>query len=334
MGATTAAPTYFPPKEVKVNANLSPSECSNYGMIQKTDGCYYRLIDGSLFANSPAMLALQMIRNRISGKIIDECDTKYNMFKNYSVLWKDFDLKDDFINRSFAIPSPSLNNETDLTIIEIGTGKFNTKPPAPDLSKANSFLDAITGASFTGVAGFGIATIGFGYHITRKSRCCNDEDSVVPSITPVELVGANAAAIGTALSLITGIFSLAAKHLINSTEGIIGQLKKDILGDILESQQKVDLITSQNIFGTIAVNPEFDGPEIKLDSTSQESIDKMTSVTTEFLNNNSDGITALVQCLQNDVIRTESCKHASATFYHDFDKELDGRITEDTLQEL
>lgn len=329
MGANTAAPTYFAPKEVKVNINLSPSECNNYGMIQKPDGCYYRLIDGGLFANSPAMLALQMIRNRISGKIIDECDTKYNMFKNYSVPWKDFDLKVDFINRSFAIPSLSLNNETDLTIIEIGNGKFNTKPAAPDLSKATRFLDAIIGASFTGVAGFGIATIDFGYHIAKKSRCCNDEDSVVPSITPIEIVGASAAAIGTALSLMTGIFSLAAKHLINSTEGIIGQLKKDILGDILESQQKVDLITSQNIFGTIAVNPEFAGPEIKLDS-----IDQMTSVTTEFLNNNSAGITALVQCLQKDTIRTESCKYASAAFYHDFDKELDGRITEDTLQEV
>ena len=141
VGATTAAPTYFAPKEVKVHTNLPSSECANYGMIQKLDGCYYRLIDGGLFANSPAMLALQMIRNRISGKTIEECDAQYSMFQNPSVPWKDFDLKVDFVNHSFALPNLSLNNETYLTIIEIGTGKFNTKPLLPDLSKINNLLD-------------------------------------------------------------------------------------------------------------------------------------------------------------------------------------------------
>ena len=149
-----------------------------------------------------------------------------------------------------------------------------------------------------------------------------------------EACTAGLATMGAAFSMIIGIFSLSIKHIINANEGIIGQLKKDILGDILDSQQKVDLITSQNIFGTISINPEFDGPEIKLDSTSQESINQMTVVTTAFLNNNSAGITSLVHCLKNSEIRTEACKYASAEFYHDFDKELDGRIADETLQEL
>ena len=257
------------------------------------------------------------------------------MFKNYSIPWKDFDLKVDFVNRSFAVPSLSLNNETDLTIIELGTGKFNTKTPPIDLSKANNLLDGIMVLSFAGFVGFGVSTAGLMYHIASSRGCCTNNLVHSEKITnPVEILSAGLSIMGTVLSMLVGIFALSTKYIINSTEGIIGQLKQDILGDILESQQKVDLITSQNIFGAIAINPEFDGPEIKLDSTNQESIDRMTSITTEFLNNNSAGITALVQCLKNDTMRTESCKHASATFYHDFDKELDGRVTDGTQTEV
>ncbi len=180
-GSTSAAPVFFAPKLTSV-INLTSDQLSNcvrYGYYGKDNTCYYKAVDGGLFANAPALLTSYLLGRYLHNEVTTNCPN-YNTFGGLNlttnVTWAtQFIAGQNYPMSYMTVSSQDIN--LDITIVEVGTGVF--------LQEDSSLVDKLV--SYTkwainagwGMVAFGIYNILSAGYLFYKSdalkikACCN-----------------------------------------------------------------------------------------------------------------------------------------------------------------
>lgn len=159
-GATSAAPTFFPPKFIRVQnqTQARAANCAEFNLVSYREECEYKAVDGGLFANSPAILSLFLLNQAMLGKTAAEC-SKYDVFQPGS-LQENLTLQFASVNPQ-AAPKLFLGDDLDITVVSVGTGHFVA---------ANSEYNGLSALEHTLLAFTTLSLMGLSASITPFSR--------------------------------------------------------------------------------------------------------------------------------------------------------------------
>lgn len=277
-GATSAAPTYFPPKLIEVESDIHAfaENCKKYGLVAVDDMCYHKALDGGLFANAPTMLSAFLLNKVMMNEITDHCRKKYTIIDDNIPAVKHNLILEMGTNDPKTAPKMRLGDSADLTVVSLGTGHFTGKHSE---DKEASWIEY---APIIASVGTAVLTLPFTY----------------------------SSFIGIAISggLAAGMYPFA-KKIVEADDGYIGAIRpnSNIIERILHSNEVADQKISRDVFGSITINPTFDGQPIKLDATDKATLESIETHTRDYIENNQGAFEHLAACLLNEKVRGRDC---------------------------
>jgi len=330
-GATSAAPTYFPPKYTKAMQNLQ-ANCDESGLVNIDGECYHKSVDGGLFANSPTLLSLFLWKEIILGKTLEDCVPNYGGIFNISNSTKGFSLQFNYKNGGYA-PRLTLDDDLDVTIVNVGTGYQDIIEEPMGLP---SLLKGISGV----LVGFSTLSLAyFALHDCYSS--CNSHHKAIRSTTVLadntmksltncfsytfcgnDIFSTGLKVIGAFFKYLVPTSLIAIGSLLhyktsNAEDGLLSALDEKLIDKILKVNEKNDVLIARDVFSTINLNPIFN-EKIELDSSDEASMKLMKTVTEEYLAANSEAFANVSSCLSELSEKTDECDYVMQHFYDMF----------------
>ncbi len=149
--------------------------------IYRKDGkCFYELIDGGVFANSPTILLPVILRNTLTGKATQQCSAKFAKIISspYPVFWTDYSSDGtpyNYVMKRNEIPprDADWSSSYGTTVVQVGTGYFE------HFDDHNSDMLDVTAGVLLGMGITGIISGVVGVGLYMYQRYQNKQDNKI-----------------------------------------------------------------------------------------------------------------------------------------------------------
>jgi hypothetical protein len=331
VGATSAAPTHFSPKFIKVQneTQANAPDCKKYSLERKDGECQSRHFDGGLFANSAPSLIQLLLNQVILNQTTTAC-SRYNIFNRTVSSPAHFQVTPSTPDTPSKL---SLDGDIDITIVTIGTGYF-IAPQIPTAFFKTEYLAMTVGivlAALSAICIFSTAIL----NVEKQVATLRPQQDGYTDLGNVQQDG-NAAydvrplySPGMKLLLLLNVLTAFASVATFSqtlydgispiVHGYINIIENGLTGSILSANEAKDITVARDVSGSITITTAF--PDIKhipLDATDAASLNSVIEATRSYVENNSAAFNNLTACLLNTNERTPECDSASRLFNTDF----------------
>lgn len=181
-----------------------------------------------------------------------------------------------------------------ITIVSIGTGRFEDKPVAVEEREDTSTFSISYAATVTAVAGCGLAAYQFSSWVSA----------------PACFLGGIIGAAIDGYNTISNVWNVARVN-----DGQIGVMSRGLIDQMMKGTEISDAIISHSIMDAIRINPEFDYKFYPMDKTGEAHLKHFSMAIDRKINDldqseQNSQLRRVVECLLSDSSLSEECQDA------------------------